>query len=121
RPSFFTTLASARAVGSAYYMRQRILPYHGEQPLELAILTLATILFAWVSLGFWTALSGFVLLCFGGDRHAITASAAAGTPLPPDARTAGVLPSRNEHVARVVAGLRATDESVAGTAARPVF
>src|SRR5262249_60277232 len=99
RPSFFTTLASARAVGSAYYMTQRILPYHGEQPLELAILTLATILFAWVSLGFWTALSGFVLLCFGGDRHAITASAAAGTPLPPEARPAVAVRTRDQHAA----------------------
>lgn len=115
RRSIFTILALLQSAAFAYCMTTRILPYHGEQPLELAILFLSTILFAWVSLGFWTALSGFVLLCVGGDRHAITASAAPRTPMPPDARTAVIMPIRNEHVARVFAGLRATYESVAAT------
>jgi len=121
RRTIFTILALAQTVAFTYYMTTRILPYHGEQPLELAILCVSTILFAWVSLGFWTALSGFVLLCFGGDRHAITASASAGAPIPPDARTAIVMPIRNEHVARVFAGLRATYESLAATAELPNF
>ena len=121
RRAIFTILALAQTVTFSYYMMTRLLPYHGEQPLELAILTVSTILFAWVSLGFWTALSGFVLLCFGGDHHAITASAAAGTPIPPDARTAIIMPIRNEHVARVFAGLRATYESLAATTAPPNF
>ena len=120
RRTVFTILAVTQTVAFAYYMTTRILPYHGQQPLELAILSLSTILFAWVSLGFWTALSGFVLLCFGGDRHAVT-SAVAGTPISPDARTAVVMPIRNEHVARVFAGLRATYESVAATTALPHF
>jgi membrane glycosyltransferase len=121
RRTIFTILALAQTVTFSYYMTTRILPYHGEQPLEVAILILSTLLFAWVSLGFWTAVSGFVLLCFGGDRHAVTASAAAATPIPPDARTAIVMPIRNEHVARVFAGLRATYESLAATAALPHF
>jgi membrane glycosyltransferase len=121
RRTIFTILALAQTVTFAYYMTTRILPYHGAKPLELAILTLSAILFAWVSLGFWTALSGFVLLCFGGDRHAITASAAAGMPIPREARTAVVMPIRNEHVARVFAGLRATYESLADTAALSHF
>jgi membrane glycosyltransferase len=115
RRTIFTILALLQTAAFAYCMTTRILPYHGEQPLELAILCLSTILFVWVSLGFWTALSGFVLLCFGGDRHAITASAAAGTPIPADARTAVIMPIRNEHVPRVFAGLRATYESVAAS------
>ena len=36
-----------------------VLPYHGTQPLEIAILVLFAILFGWVSAGFWTALAGF--------------------------------------------------------------
>jgi membrane glycosyltransferase len=116
RRLIFTILALLQSTAFAYVMTTRILPYHGEPPLELAILCLSTILFAWVSLGFWTALSGFVLLWFGGDRHAITASAAPGAPIAADARTAVVMPIRNEHVARVFAGLRATYESLAATA-----
>ena len=91
----------------------RSCPYHGRELLELAILSLFTLLFAWVSLGFWTAMSGFVLLCLGRDRYAITRSAPPGTALPAEARTAVVMPIRNEDVARVFAGIRATYESVA--------
>ena len=39
-----------------------VLPYHGQQPLEIAILVLFAILFAWVSVGFWTAMAGFLVL-----------------------------------------------------------
>src|SRR5215813_7867592 len=67
------------------------------------------------ALPIWTALSGFVLLCVGGDRHAITRSASPAAPIPPEARTALVMPIRNEHVARAFAGVRATWESVAAT------
>jgi len=112
RRSVFTILALAQAAAFAYYMTTRVLPYHGEQPLELAILSLSTILFAWVSLGFWTALSGVLLLVFGADRYAITRSAARVPTIPADARTAVIMPVRNENVARVFAGLRATYESV---------
>jgi membrane glycosyltransferase len=115
RRTTFIVLALAQSAAFAYYMLGTILPYHGREPLELAILSLSTILFAWVSLGFWTALSGFVLLCVGGDRHAITRSVDPATPIAPDARTAVIMPIRNEDVAQVFAGLRATYESVAAT------
>ncbi|HEX8964656.1 MAG TPA: glucans biosynthesis glucosyltransferase MdoH, partial [Rhodocyclaceae bacterium] len=90
-----------------------VLPYHGRQPLEVAILALFALLFFWVSAGFWTAVMGFVVLLLGGDRHAISASAAADAPLDAAARTAVIMPICNEDVARVFAGLRATFESVA--------
>jgi len=115
RRTTFVVLALAQAIAFAYFMTTSVLPYHGQQPLELALLTLFTILFAWISLGFWTALSGFVLLCVGGDRHAISRSASPSGPIAPEARTAIVMPIRNEHVARVFAGVRATYESLAAT------
>ena len=121
RRTVFAVLALAQTAVFAYYMTTRVLPYHGQQPLELAILTLFTILFAWVSLGFWTALSGFLLLCGARDRHAITRSVAPGTTIPPEARTAVIMPICNEHVARVFAGVRATYESVARAGALPLF
>jgi membrane glycosyltransferase len=121
RRTVFTLLALTQTAAFAYFMTTSVLPYHGREPLELALLTLFTILFAWVSLGFWTALSGFVLLCLGGDRHAITRSASPTAPIPADARTAVIMPIRNEHVARVFAGVRATYESVAATGFRDRF
>ena len=121
RRTVFIILALAQTAAFAYYMTTSVLPYHGQQPLELAILTLFTILFAWVSLGFWTALSGFVLLCFAHDRHAITGSALPDAPIPPEARTAIIMPIRNEHVARVFAGVRAMYESLAATGALERF
>jgi membrane glycosyltransferase len=108
-----TGLVLAQTGAFVHGMATHVLPYHGAQPLELAILALSGILFGWVSLGFWTAITGFVLLCRGGDRHNITRSAPPGTSIPDDARTAIVMPICNEHVARVFAGLRATYESVA--------
>ena len=115
RRTVFLMLALLQSGAFAYYMVDSVLPYHGNEPLEVAILTLSTILFAWVSLGFWTALSGFILLCLGGDRHAITRTVARDVPIAAAARTAVIMPIRNEHVARVCAGLRATYESVAAT------
>ena len=89
-----------------------VLPYHGRQPLEIAMLVLFAILFAWVSGGFWTAIAGFVLLTLGGDRYAISRTARPDASIDKDVRVAVVMPIRNENVARVFAGLRATYESV---------
>jgi len=117
RRLLLATLVLAQTGAFAYGLVNYVLPYHGQQWLELAILALSTILFGWVSLGFWTAVTGFVVLFLGRDRHAITRSVAPGTALPTDGRTAVVMPICNEAVARVFAGLRATYESVAGVGA----
>jgi membrane glycosyltransferase len=90
-----------------------ILPYHGRQLLEIAMLILFAILFAWISGGFWTAIAGFALQLLGGDRYAISRTAPRDAPIEPEARAAVVMPIRNENVVRVFAGLRATYESVA--------
>src|SRR5689334_3498517 len=92
-----------------------VMPYHGRQPLEIMMLVLFAILFAWVSGGFWTAIAGFVLQLLGGDRFAISRTAAADAPLDAGARTAIVMPIRNENVPRVFAGLKATYDSLAHT------
>jgi len=113
RRILLTALVLAQTGAFVHGMATHVLPYHGAQPLEIAILSLSAILFGWVSLGFWTAITGFVLLCRRGDRHTITRSVPPGTRLPADARTAVIMPIANEHVARVFAGLRATYESVA--------
>ncbi len=92
-----------------------VMPYHGRQPLEVVMLVLFCILFAWVSGGFWTAIAGFVLQLLGADRFAISRTAPADAPLGDAGRTAIVMPIRNENVLRVFAGLRATYDSLVRT------
>src|SRR5438128_2612718 len=89
-----------------------VLPYHGRQPLEIAILVLFTVLFGWVSAGFWTAIAGYVLLLIGSDRYAISRTARSDAPIDPGARVAIVVPICNESAPRVFAGLRASYESL---------
>jgi len=98
--------------GIATYYMTAVLPYHGAFWLEAITLAIYAILFAWVSAGFWTAMMGFWVLLTGGDRYAISRTAAPDTPIADAARTAILFPICNEHVARVFAGLRATYESV---------
>ena len=58
-----------------------------------------------------TAVMGYVSLR-RGDHHALSPEDVAGRPIAEDARTAVVMPICNEDVATVVAGLRATIESL---------
>jgi len=115
----FRRMAIAGLVVSQTYIAANfmsaVLPYHGAHALEIAILVLFTVLFAWVSVGFWTAIAGFFLLLLGRDRYAVSRAAAADSPIDPAARIAIVMPIRNEDVIRVYAGLRATYESLART------
>lgn len=111
RRSLLSVLTLGQSVLATWSMTA-VLPYHGQRPMEIAILILFAILFFWVSAGFWTAIMGFVLLMFDGDRHAISATAAPDAPIDKAARTAIVMPICNEDVTRVFAGLRATYASL---------
>ncbi len=82
--------------------------------------TLYTLLFAWVTAGFVTAIMGFMVQ-LRGDPHALSAAAVARRPIRADARTAIVMPICNEQVSAVFAGLRATCESLAATGASRLF
>jgi membrane glycosyltransferase len=104
----------------ATYFMTAVLPYHGRQPLEIAILALFAILFGWISIGFWTAIEGFLLL-LGRGRFAISLTAPEDAPIDAEARTAIVMPICNENVQRVFAGLRATYESLASTGEQQHF
>ncbi len=106
---------------AAAWAMAAVLPYHGERPLELAILALFAILFGWVSAAFWIGVAGFVVLLVRRDRYAITRSLARAGEIPRDARTALVMPICNEHVGRAFAGLRATYTSLARTGALERF
>ena len=81
--------------------------------LQGTLLALFALLSCWVAAGFWTAMAGLWVSLRGGDEFLISRSAASAGPLPPDARTAIVMPICNEDVRHVFAGLRATYESLA--------
>ncbi|MDB5985549.1 MAG: Glucans biosynthesis glucosyltransferase [Nevskia sp.] len=99
---------------ATYYMTA-VLPYHGTHILEIFILILYAILFAWVSAGFWTAMMGFLQLLLGRDRYSITNTAPEDAVIDAGARTAILVPICNESVPRVFAGVRATYDSLART------
>ncbi len=99
---------------AAQFMLQ-VLPYQGRTWLEAAIVLVFAALFGWISIGLWTSILGFMLLAGGRDRYAISRTATATAPLPPEARTAIVVPVYNEDMQAVCARLQATYESVAAT------
>jgi membrane glycosyltransferase len=113
RAARFRRLFLAGAVigqtGVATYYFSQVLPYHGGAILELGLLVLFTVLFAWISVGFWVALTGFVLRLRGGDGHSLLyrhpEAELSNVPL---ARTAVVMPIYHEPVARTLNGLRAS-------------
>lgn len=96
------------------------LPFGTSPFLSGLQLTLFSVLFSWVSAGFWSAIMGFVV-CLRGDRHGLSARDLPRTPLDTRARTAIVMPICNEHVATVFAGLRAACESLAATGSLALF
>lgn len=93
-----------------------ILPHQGRTGIEMVLVIFFGMLFAWISIGFWTATLGFFILWRRFDRFAITntlqPAASGGTNGP---RTAVLIPIYNENVARVFAGIRSTYLSLAST------
>jgi membrane glycosyltransferase len=112
-----TTIASGFMVN--------VLPQRGGTWLELAIALFFGALFGWISIGFWTALLGFVTLVRARDRFAITSLEAAPTEpsaaAAGEARTAIVMPICQEPVGRVFAGLQAIHRSLERTGALERF
>ncbi|MBA6418649.1 glucans biosynthesis glucosyltransferase MdoH [Pseudomonas sp. 5Ae-yellow] len=92
---------------TATYFMLSVLPYHGGNLVEAGMATLFALLFAWISVGFWIGLTGFVLRRLGGDPRSLLrqqdAATLASTPL---ARTAVVMPIYHEPVGRSLQGLK---------------
>ena len=114
RRATLAILVGAQTYLATYFMIS-VLPYHGDRPLELIILLLFVVLCFWVSMGFWMAIAGFLVLLLKRDRYAISATDDGRLGIDPSVRTAVVMPIYNENVRRVFAGLRATYESLSRT------
>lgn len=89
-----------------------VLPHKGSTGIEIAILLCAFVLFAWILVGFWTAILGFWVLLFG-DKYRLKHETLTDAVLPADVRTAILMPICDEDVARCFAGLRVVIESLA--------
>ncbi|HEY4252450.1 MAG TPA: glucans biosynthesis glucosyltransferase MdoH [Roseomonas sp.] len=106
--------------GSAGWQMGLVLDVSRPTVLQIIILALFLILFAWVALSFLSALCGFVSMLPAGGRDRLGIDPAA--PLPePSTRTALLMPIYNEPPDRVMAGLQATHESLVATGARDRF
>ncbi|MFW5489931.1 MAG: glucans biosynthesis glucosyltransferase MdoH [Desulfovibrio sp.] len=108
RRALLTLLIVVPAAAAAAYVGS-VLPHQGGTPLETAIVLVYSILFAWISVGFWTALMGGLSLLRRYDRFAVSRATLGAEPgdIPP-ARTAVLFPICNEETPRVMAGIKAT-------------
>ncbi|MEH6565217.1 MAG: glucans biosynthesis glucosyltransferase MdoH [Halopseudomonas sp.] len=100
----------------ATYFMLSVLPYHGGNLVEAGMAAVFALLFAWITVGFWIGVTGFVLRRFGGDRLSLMRQqdevSLQSTPL---ARTAVVMPIYHEPVGRSLQGLKSVILSLQGT------
>jgi len=89
-----------------------VLPHAGATLLEKLLLVVFAALFAWIAIGFWTAMAGFVTLIRRYDRFAITRPSPSDSPPRVDVRTAVVFPVYGEDMDRVAAGMEAVYRSL---------
>ncbi|HYW03006.1 MAG TPA: glucans biosynthesis glucosyltransferase MdoH [Gammaproteobacteria bacterium] len=115
RRSLMTLLVISQTLFASYFLLG-VLPYQRVNVLSIALVAVFAVLFAWVSVGFWMAVYGFVYRCAGGDPWSLLRrhprAALARTPL---ARTAVVMPVYHEPVDRCMRGLRAVYRSLEAT------
>lgn len=112
RVLLFVLIAVTTFIASGFMAR--ILPYQGRDGLEMALVFFFALLFAWISIGFWTAAIGVVILWRRFDRFAITRSLQEEPPAAGEApRTAILIPVYNEQPEGVFARVRAVFLSLA--------
>lgn len=115
RRALLTTLVLNQTLIASSYMIA-VLPYHGGNFVELGIIFLFFVLFAWISFGFWIGVFGFVIRCLGGDRFSFLARhSAADLNAQPLARTAVVMPIYHEPIPRTFGGIAAMYRSLVQT------
>ena len=109
--------STAVAAGMLFYTQAASSVHPALHFIQLLIFV---VLFGWVTAGFVTAMMGFRVQSHP-DQHALPFAALDPSTLSLDARTAIIMPICNEPVTPVFAGLRATCESLAMSAAAGLF
>lgn len=108
-------LLAALVAGStavATYLMSLVIQFTDREILGYLMLFTFAILFAWISIGFWTALAGVISILKGVDRYAPGASR---KEIEENTRVALVFPIYNEETNRVFAGMEATYRSLEKT------
>ncbi len=82
------------------------------KPLLFISTALFTILFYWISLGFWSFIMGIFIMLRKYDNFSFKHSVPENTPLPKDARTSLLFPVYNEDAKTVCAGIRTVWQSL---------
>lgn len=116
-----TSLVLAQTSVGTFYMIS-VLPYHGGSHLEKGLIVLFTLMFLWISVGFWMAIAGFCIRRLGGDRKSLLRrhQHAVWNQIPL-AKTAIVMPIYHEEVSRTLGGLSAVYQSLEQTGAIDSF
>lgn len=107
---------------ASHYMAG-VLPYKGATLLEIALVVVFGILFAWISIGFWTAMLGLFVLIRHKDQFSFS-QALKKQPLSiedTEAKTAILIPIYNEDVPRVMAGVQTTLQALRKTGLSHMF
>lgn len=107
RRTLMALLVFGQTAVASYYLLW-ILPYHGNTTLEQGLLFLFAVLYAWIAVGFWTAVWGFVIRLAGGDRYScLKRHSDAELDATPLQKTAVILPIYHEPVRWTLDGLKA--------------
>jgi membrane glycosyltransferase len=120
RPWAFAALVLA-TVAYGTVLMGGILAAGGVTLLEIATLLLFSITFGWISVAFWSAALGGLLLLARIDPLTLRRTAAPHGPFTPSTRTALVMPVYHERPDRVLEGVRAILASVERTGAGENF
>lgn len=99
----------------ATYFMVSVLPYHASTAIELGLVVLFALSFAWISIGAWLALFGFILRLLGGDRQRRCRGVPERPTADSSARTALLMPIYHEPVDACFAGIAAVFQSLEGT------
>lgn len=89
-----------------------LLPSGGEPILRLIITALFSLLFLWISVGFWSSIAGLLLLIRRCDKFIRTRPFDAEYCIPKEAKTALLFPVYNEDAHSVAAGIATVYQSI---------
>ncbi|TYC58211.1 glucans biosynthesis glucosyltransferase MdoH [Marinobacter sp. BW6] len=107
RRFLLVVLVTAQTLSGVFLFAQTV-PDHAGSGLTAALLAVFGVLFAWIGVGFWTAVFGFIALRFGGDPWSLSSRAGPSRPAESiSAPTAVVMPICHEPVQHTLSGLKA--------------
>lgn len=114
RQLLFSTLAGGTTLIGIWLMFDILRP-NGTTLLEMALLVLFSITFAWIVIAFWNAVIGFTLQLLRLDPLTLRRLMRPQGAFVPGGRTAVVMPVYNEDTARIMAGFEANLRSLERT------